>query len=154
MPSPHAHSPVPDAERGVSRVYLEPDVILLAGAGGAGLSADDAGRAITPEASESLVHLAEAGHELVLLSGAGVSPDLGGLAIEVGVEDALPEHPPPGTWLLTSDPDVCASRPSGFRTILIGPRRAPGPRPTAHCDLEARDLPAAVLEILTREAMD
>jgi hypothetical protein len=65
-----------------------------------------------------------------------------------------PDGPPQsGSWLVTADPRQCQRRPAGVRTILVGPRRPPGPRPTAHCDVEARDLVAAAIEIITREAM-
>jgi hypothetical protein len=57
--------------------------------------------------------------------------------------------------LLTIDPSVCSGeRPAGVRTILVGPRRPPDRRPTARCDVEARDLSAAVMEILVRDTLD
>jgi len=66
----------------------------------------------------------------------------------------LPDDPPPDSWLVTTDPAWCERpRPSGLRTILIGPRQSPGPRRSAYCDVIARDLSAAVMEILTRQVM-
>ena len=66
----------------------------------------------------------------------------------------LPAEHPAGSWLLTADPAVCAGeRPAGLRSMLVGPRRLPDRRPTARCDEEARDLAAAVLEILVRDTI-
>ena len=66
----------------------------------------------------------------------------------------LPPEPAAGAWLLTVDPSVCSGeRPAGVRTILVGPRRPPDRRPTARCDVEARDLSAAVMEILVRDTL-
>ena len=56
-------------------------------------------------------------------------------------------------WLITDDPRTCGRRSPTVRTILVGPRRPPSRGPVVRCDLEARDLSAAVLEILTHEAM-
>jgi hypothetical protein len=57
------------------------------------------------------------------------------------------------TWHLTASPEACGDRILGVTTILVGPRRPAGRGPTHRCDLEARDLAAAVLEVLVREAM-
>jgi hypothetical protein len=66
----------------------------------------------------------------------------------------LPDDPPPDSWLVTTDPAWCERpRPAGLRTILIGPRQSPGPRRSTYCDVIARDLSAAVMEILTRQVM-
>ncbi len=76
-----------------------------------------------------------------------------GLGITVRFEHTVASHDH-ATWVVTADPAWCErERPGGVRTILVGPRRPPGRRPTAHCDIEARDLSAAVIEILAREAM-
>jgi hypothetical protein len=83
------------------------------------------------------------------------SPLPGGeVASDLEIAAGHPSPFPAGSWLITADPSVCAGeRPAGVRTILVGPRRPPARRPTAHCDIEARDLPAAVMEILVRDTM-
>ncbi|HEU0237263.1 MAG TPA: hypothetical protein VFR14_12560, partial [Candidatus Limnocylindrales bacterium] len=59
----------------------------------------------------------------------------------------------PAAWHLTASPEACIGRSTGVTTILVGPRRPPDRGPARRCDLEARDVAAAALEILTREAM-
>ena len=114
------------------------------------------------DAAERLLHLTDAGHELVLVD----SPrghDLGSArrapprsaATSDGVPwrsrtSSLPVDPPRGSWFLTGDPATCGDRQPGLRTVLIGPRLES--RPT-RCDTTARDLRDAVLEILTSDAM-
>jgi hypothetical protein len=65
----------------------------------------------------------------------------------------LPDEPPAGSWLITVDPELCLERRPPMQTLLVGPRAAPSPRPAPRCDVEARDLASAVLEILKREVM-
>src|SRR5262245_33717311 len=106
--------------------------------------------AATPDAADQLRHLVETGHRvLVLANGEQTIPAVD--AIERA--DALPEAPVRGTWLVTADPELCSERRHPMQTMLVGPRPAPSPRPAPRCDAEARDLAAAVLEILGREAM-
>ena len=103
-------------------------------------------------AAEALRHLAEGRCEIVLL---GMAPTelLASLGVPLGFSETV-EASGAETWVVTADPAWCErARPAGVRSILVGPRRPPGPRPTAHCDIEARDLAAAVIEILTHEAM-
>jgi hypothetical protein len=132
----------------VTRVYLDPGVVDQPAAANAVRGQHVA----APEAVDALNHLADGAHELVLL-GRARPRGLDALPIEVRTEPRLPDEPPPGSWLITDDPDGCETRPRGLRTILIGPKRPPSHRPTVRCDLEARDLSAAVIEILAREAM-
>ena len=101
------------------------------------------------DASDRLTHLADAGHELVLL-GEPDHPALGSGPWS-GRADELPEAHPRGAWFVTADPATCGDRQAGLRTLLIGPR-PDGPRPT-RCDQTARDLRDAVLEILAADAM-
>jgi hypothetical protein len=56
-------------------------------------------------------------------------------------------------WFLTSDPERCASRRAGIRSILIGPGPASHRAAIHRCDIQTRDLKSAILEILSREAM-
>jgi hypothetical protein len=142
----------------MARVYLEPSALALAGVSDVPVGVvdgHDALEVIAPGALEGVAHLREAGHEAIILAeGTGSRQTFEGLVSPpVSVETRLPDSPPPGTWLVTGDPERCAHRPAGVRTILVGPRRPPTHRPTARCDLEARDVAAAVLEILADEAM-
>jgi hypothetical protein len=134
----------------VTRVYLEPGVVLVPEGVGGGSGGDHL--AAAPEAIEALGYLADGGHELVIL-GEGDLPILDQLPIAVRTTAQLPDEPGPDAWLITSDPEECGVRRRGLRTILVGPKRASTHRPAARCDLEARDLNAAVIEILAREAM-
>jgi hypothetical protein len=100
------------------------------------------------DAGDRLVHLTEAGHDLVLIT-AGL--EAGPKAAWAGTAPRLPATVPHGSWYLTADPATCRGRQAGLRTVLIGPR-AGAQRPT-RCDATARDLRDAVLEILRVEAM-
>ena len=102
-----------------------------------------------PGAAERLLHLADAGHELVLV-GADDRPS-GGTVPWAGHHPALPGEPPRGSWFVTADPATCLDFQAGLRTVLVGPRDE-GQRPT-RCDTTARDLREAVLEILASDAM-
>jgi hypothetical protein len=131
----------------VNRIYLEPRVMALPTGG----DAEPDGETPTAGAVEALGHLADS-YELVVL---GDPPRRMLDAFEVPVVGALevPAEPAHGSWLITDDPTSCVQRPPGLRTILVGPRRAATNKPQPRCDVEARDLGAAVVEILTREAM-
>jgi len=144
-----------DDGTGMTRIYLAPGVVVLApgrttGAGGG--PADELEGAVVPGVADALSHLADGTHEVVLLADApprGLEP----LDVDMHCEPALPGRAEPGSWLITDDPEACQHVPHGIRTILVGPKRAPTHRPTPRCDLEARDLNAAVIEILASEAM-
>lgn len=108
------------------------------------------GAAALPNAADQLRHLPDTGHRLFIL---GDVPDtIADLPSIVSV-DRLPEAPVPGSWLLTTDPTLCADRRPPLTSMLIGPRPAPSPHPAPRCDAETRDLASAVLEILRHEAM-
>jgi hypothetical protein len=107
--------------------------------------------ALVPDALSTLALLADT-HEVVVLSEAALPGVDGGDTLPTTA--ALPSKHTDGAWLLTADPAMCSGeRPAGVRTILVGPRRPPDRRPTARCDLEARDLSAAVMEILVRDTL-
>ena len=131
----------------MNRIYLEPRVMAPPTGG----ELHDDGAAPTAGTIEALGHLAET-YELVVL---GDPPARVLDAFDGPVRSAqeVPPEPAHGSWLITDDPTSCVHRPPGLRTILVGPRRAPTNKPTPRCDVEARDLSAAVVEILTREAM-
>lgn len=64
---------------------------------------------------------------------------------------AAPSEPTATTWYLTSDAERCRGRSARLRTILVG--RSASPTAIHRCDSLARDVLAAVLEILAAEAM-
>ena len=114
----------------------------------------DGSAAIEPGAATHLAHLVDADHEVVLVAPTDhPSSRLVGWA---GHLPAMPDPPAPGSWYVTADPATCGDRQAGLRTVLIGPRAA-GPRlggpPPTRCDVSARDLRDAVLEILAADAM-
>jgi hypothetical protein len=105
--------------------------------------------AILPDAPNRLAHLIEAGHEVVL-----VAPSEHSAATSLRWSRhvaRLPDDPPRGSWFVTAEPGTCGDRQAGLSTLLVAPRDDI-PRPT-RCDITARDLAAAVLEILARDAM-
>jgi len=104
-----------------------------------------------PDAADHLTHLVDTGHRLVLV---GDAPAL----VAEGLPDAtqvadMPDRVTAGSWYVSADPAMCGQRRAGLRTLLVGPRLAPSPRPAPRCDAEARDLASAVLEILGRDVM-
>jgi hypothetical protein len=106
--------------------------------------------AAMPDAADRLRNLTETGHRVLVL---GDPPATLADLAPIGRAESLPEDPGQGSWLVTADPKLCVGRRPPMTTMLIGPRPAPSPRPAPRCDTEARDLAAAVLEILRREAM-
>jgi hypothetical protein len=123
--------------RDVTRVYIEPQVLF-------------AGAAVSSDAAEALENLADTGHELILLTNAPVA-----------LPDGFPHvrqtsriDPAPATsWYLTTDPESCGQRRPGLRTMLVGPGPATRRATIQRCDIQTRDLHAAAIEILAREAM-
>jgi len=106
---------------------------------------------LTPGAAQAVGHLVDAGFEVVVLAlDDEPMPPLGD---GVTRAEMLPEHLGAGTWYLTGDPYPALGRPRGGTTVLVGPRPAAGKVPLPRFDLEARDLAAAAMEILTRDAM-
>jgi hypothetical protein len=98
-----------------------------------------------------LEHLVDAGQRLVVIGPAArdESPALR----DVPRLDRLPADPARGSWFVTADPGRCSERVAGVRTLLVGPRVDQSPARGPRCDMEARDLAAAVLAILTHDAM-
>jgi hypothetical protein len=127
----------------VTTVYVDQDAVL-----------DDshATRGLSEGALRSLGFLRDAGHEVVL-----VSPSAGVGEADPATEftripiEAVPIRPPEPAWYLTTDADNCQGRSARLRTVLVG--SAPAPAAIHRCDAIARDVPAAVLEILAAEAM-
>ena len=106
--------------------------------------------AAMPDAADQLRHLTETGHRIHVL---GTTPPALAEALDVEQVDELPDSPSEGSWLLTANSDLCAERRPPLSSMFIGPRPAPSPRPAPRCDTDARDIAAAVLEILRHEAM-
>jgi hypothetical protein len=122
----------------VTTIFLEPDLLRLE----------------TPdEASAQLRHLADWGARLVVVADSPVdaweSLDLDGLRYEPSADRGRR-----GDWWVTADPEHCNQRPGrGVRSVLVGGTIPSSTHPTARCDIVARDLRGAVLEILSRQAM-
>jgi hypothetical protein len=129
----------------VGRVYLDPSAILMPAELGVP-------RQAVPGASDALRMLQEGGDEVTLvgeaeLAGAIEVPD------GVAVQERLPQMLDADSWFVTADPQTITDNQTAAQTLLVGPRRPPGPVPLPRYDVEARDLPAAVIEILARQAM-
>jgi hypothetical protein len=123
----------------VTRVFLDPGTAVI-----------ENGGAVDPAALRSLRHLVDAGHELVVIDPPGESVlELRELADRV--VDAVPQLPEERSWYLTDDVEHCREMTARVRTVLIG--AAPPPGSIHRCDSVARDLQAAVMEILASEAM-
>jgi hypothetical protein len=110
----------------------------------------DSSVALLPDAPNRLGHLTDAGHSVVLVAEADDRANAQG--IWTSRIEELPADPPRGSWFMTANPATCHDWQAGLSTLLIGPRDD-SPRPT-RCDLTARDLSTAVLEILARDAMN
>ena len=111
----------------------------------------DGRRIVVPGAAEAVQLLLD-GHDVVVITDDSLADvtELG----EVPTAPAVPATFPHGSWYVTADGSWCeGDRPTGLRTILVGPKRPPARRPTLRCDIEARDVTAAVMEILVRETM-
>ena len=130
----------------MTRIYLDPTALVLFSGGSGGAEH------VAPGATEAVVNLVEAGFEVFILGDASADP-LQKLARGVGHADELPEHLDRDAWYLTGEPHPAFGRPRGGTTVLVGPRRPAGKLPLPRFDMEARDLPSAAMEILTRQAM-
>ena len=121
----------------MTRVYFDPAVLF-------------AGPAVSSDAADALGNLTETGHELILLTN-----------VPIALPDGFPHlrqtsriDPSPATsWYLTADPESCGERRPGLRTMLVGPGPATRRATIQRCDIQTRDLHAAAIEILAREAM-
>ena len=120
---------------------------------GAIVDGSRSGSAPDEGALRSLGFLRDAGHEVVLVADPSVepwrAPSTGGwTTIDAAAVPLRPEHP---AWYLTTEVDRCRGRSALLRTVLIG--MSPAAAAIHRCDTLARDVPAAVLEILAAEAM-
>jgi hypothetical protein len=126
----------------VTRIYVDPDAARIDG--GDEPSAD-------PDSLRSLGFLVEAGHELVVVIApeAELPADL--RAVASARTASIPDSPAAGAWYLTRDIEHCRGKSARVRTVLIG--AAPPSGSIHRCDAVARDVQAAVMEILAAEAM-
>jgi hypothetical protein len=129
----------------VTRVYLDPAVLNVRTGTGR-----DAASGVSSEAAEALENLAETGHELILLTTAPVALPDGFPRLR---QAARIDPEPSSSWYLTTDPESCGHRRPGLRTMLVGPGPATRRATIQRCDIHTRDLHAAAIEILAREAM-
>jgi hypothetical protein len=110
----------------------------------------DASLATSPDAGGHVAHLIDAGQRVVIVGPAAAGSTR---LSELERLDRVPESAGRGSWFVTAEPALCAEQPAGVRTLLVGPRVGPGPFRAPGCDAGARDLAAAVLEILAHDAM-
>jgi hypothetical protein len=120
------------------KIFLEPNVLALERA---------------DEAATQLRYLAESGADLVVISASDLPEwealDVPGLRFEPTAGGGRR-----GDWWLTADPADCTRRPGrGVLSVLVGGSVGTTVGPTSRCDVGARDLRSAVLEILSRQAM-
>ena len=128
----------------MTRVYFDPGVLLVDSAPGRAASST------VSDAADALRNLAETGHDLFLLTDVPISLPAGFPKLR----RASRIDPAPATsWYLTGDPESCGRRQPGLRTVLVGPGPATRRATIQRCDIQTRDLHAAVIEIIAREAM-
>jgi hypothetical protein len=144
-PKHHDRAPASLERPIVTRIYLDPEVIFVRT--GAGQTAHGA---VSPGAADALQNLAETGHDLILLTDTPVALPDGFPRIR---QSSRIDPAPSTSWFLTADPESCGDRRAGLRTMLVGPGPATRRAVIQRCDVQTRDLGAAVIEILAREAM-
>ena len=127
----------------MSRVYVDVETAAIEGSG--------ADPSLDPAAIRSLQFLADAGEEVILVTAGEwpIPPEL--RAVAATVVDEVPARPDDLAWYLTAEVDRCTGTSAKLRTVLIG--AAPPSGSIHRCDGVARDLQAAALELLAREAM-
>jgi hypothetical protein len=109
----------------------------------------DGSAVLWSDEAASLQHLADAGYRVILVAPIEHSANAAAGPWRERI-DTIPEDA--GTsWFVTADPAACGDRRAGIRTILVGPNV--DRRPPTRCDETARDLRAAVLDILALDAM-
>ena len=137
----------------MTRIYLDPDAVTIEGGG----SPDSSDQTPDDEALRALGYLVDAGHDVVVVAPGGQDPSVGhepsdalrAIAGETVAE--VPENHESSAWYLTRDVEHCRGLSARVRTVLIG--AAPASGAIHRCDTVARDVQAAVMEILAAEAM-
>jgi len=124
----------------VTQTYVDIDAVELA-----------AEHLLDERAVRALRFLADAGHEVVLVSSDPdeIAPELREVVAEVVA--AVPPRPEAPSWYLTADVERCQGTSARLHTVLIG--AAPPAGSIHRCDAVARDVQAAALELLASEAM-
>ena len=124
----------------MTRIYVDLSATVVDG---------DAG-ALDEDAVRALRYLVELGHAITLVGDdpAGTRSELRQLGSIAAVVPSRPEGP---AWYVTTDIDHCHGLSARIRTVLVG--AAPAPGSVRRCDTVARDLQAAVMEILAAEVM-
>jgi hypothetical protein len=130
----------------VTRIYLDPTALILPSPLPGG------GEQVVPGTVDAVALLVDAAFEVIVLGDLAAVP-LQELPAAVRHAPSLPEHLEADAWYLTGEPHPAFGRPRGGTTVLVGPRRPVGKVPLPRFDLEARDMPSAAMEILTRQAM-
>jgi len=130
----------------VTAVYVDVAAASVEGAAPAGGPPP-----VDPEVLRALHHLTEAGVGVFVVTAGAVPPAPELRSAAQGVVDAVPTPPDDQSWYLTTDIERCQGSSARLRTVFIG-----GTPPTGsirRCDAVARDVQAAVMEILAAEAM-
>ncbi len=147
----------------VTTVYLDPPGTILARSAQRRGSREQA--RLLPGAVDAVQRLCDEDYEVVVLSDRPIAP-LAGLGsvrfdaqppAEDADADAVKRRngPTPRSWLIAADETWSDwTRPAGLRTVRVGPRLPDSHRPTSRFDVEARDLNAAVLEILVQDTLE
>jgi len=137
----------------VTRIYVDPEAVTIEGGG----SPESSDKTPDDEALRALGYLVDAGHEVVVVTpgvqdpSARPEPPAGLWAIAGETVAGVPDGHPGSAWYLTRDVERCRGLSARVRTVLIG--AAPASGAIHRCDTVARDVQAAVLEILAAEAM-
>ena len=131
----------------MTRIYVDADAVAIEGGG----SPDSSVLMPDAESVRALGFLVEAGHHVVVVTSGDrdIPADLQGVAGEIVTE--VPERHDGSAWYLTRDVEHCIGLSARVRTVLIGATPASGA--IHRCDTVARDVQAAVMEILAAEAM-
>ena len=127
----------------MTQVYVDLETLVPGGSGGAR-------GGVEAVAVRSLGYLSEAGHEVVLVADLDAVPETLADVVSSVTPDA-PIEPNEAAWYLTTDVERCRGRSARLRTVLVG--TAAEPAAIHRCDTLARDVQAAVLELLAAEAM-
>lgn len=131
----------------MTRIYVDPDVVTIEGGG----SPDSSDPTPDAEAVRALGFLIDAGHDVVVVTSGGQFVPAGLQAVAGETVTGVPESHEGSAWYLTRDVEHCRGLSARVRTVLIG--AAPASGAIHRCDTVARDVQAAVMEILAAEAM-
>jgi hypothetical protein len=130
----------------VTEVYVD----VAAASVEAGVAEAGMTLAAEPDALRGLRYLADARVRVVLVAAGGEDPPGELREVAAEVVGSVPPRPRAPAWYLTSDIARCRGASARLRTVLIG---GTPPSSVHRCDAVARDVQAAVLEILAAVAM-